>query len=197
MVKNRDREAGVYSIHEAKTQLSRLLDRVLATGQPILIGRRGKAEVMLSPLNDAPTTRRTPGLYRSTLKLNAPLPDSLDVAQAPLLLMPQTLVRWFAAGFELPGRTYACLNDANNSVAVSTDALRQILVWHHQGQLDLGALKGRLAAACTSQGIDVISIGSDVVEKSASLGLTWTKPWPSSRDLRGHSQPPDLVHQRW
>ena len=65
MVKNRDREAGVYSIHEAKTQLSRLLDRVLATGQPILIGRRGKAEVMLSPLNDAPTTRRTPGLYRS------------------------------------------------------------------------------------------------------------------------------------
>lgn len=170
MVKNRDREAGVYSIHEAKTQLSRLLDRVLATGQPILIGRRGKAEVMLSPLNDAPTTRRTPGLYRSTLKLNASLPDSLDVAQAPLLLMPQTLVRWFAAGFELPGKTYACLNDANNSIAVSTDALRQILVWHHQGQLDLGALKGRLAAACTSQGIDVISIGSDVVEKSASLG---------------------------
>jgi len=170
MVKNRDRQAGVHSIHEAKTQLSRLVDKVLATGEPVMIGRRGKAEVVLTPLKDEPSTRRTAGLYRSTLKIHASLPDSLDVAAPPLLLSPQTLVRWFAAAYELPGKTHACLADAANSAAVSTDGLRQILVWHHEGQLDLGALKGRLAAACTSQGIDVVSIGSDVIEKSASLG---------------------------
>ena len=42
------------------------------------------------------------------------------------------------------------------------------MVWHARGDIDLGNLKGRLAAACTSQGIEVVPIQPAVAEKAAA-----------------------------
>jgi prevent-host-death family protein len=44
------------SVHEAKTHLSRLLDRVLA-GEEVVIMRSGKPIVHLTPVENAPTLR--------------------------------------------------------------------------------------------------------------------------------------------
>ena len=100
MAKNLDRQTGVFSIHEAKTQLSRLIDMVLASGDAVMIGRRGKAEVMLAPLSLDKSARRVPGLYRSTIKLPIKLPTSYDTDRGPILLTAQSLLRWLAAPFE-------------------------------------------------------------------------------------------------
>ncbi len=63
------------NIHEAKTHLSRLLERV-AGGEEIVIARAGKAIARLVPLDAVPKKRRL-GLLKG--KLN--VPDDFD---APL-----------------------------------------------------------------------------------------------------------------
>jgi prevent-host-death family protein len=63
------------NIYDAKTQLSRLIDRATA-GEEILIGRSGKPLVRLVPVEDA--SPRTPGLLKSLAIPDAlfnPLPD--------------------------------------------------------------------------------------------------------------------------
>lgn len=178
MVKNRDRQPGVFSVHEAKTQLSRLLDQVLANGEPVLIGRRGKAEVMLAPLDHGPKPKRTAGMFRSVMRLSGDLPPSPQVqaqAQAQVgtaqgyLLTPQSLVRWLASSFELSTMAHDILDDASSRVFISTEGLRQVLAWAAEGTLDLGALKGRLAAACTSQGFEILTVQPETIERAASL----------------------------
>ncbi len=57
------------NIYDAKTQLSRLIDRATA-GEEILIGRSGKPLVRLVPIEDA--LPRTPGLLK-----NLAIPDAL------------------------------------------------------------------------------------------------------------------------
>lgn len=47
------------NIHEAKTQLSRLITRVM-NGEKIIIARAGKPVAVLSPFSEPPT-RRVPG----------------------------------------------------------------------------------------------------------------------------------------
>lgn len=63
------------NIHEAKTHLSRLLERV-AGGEEVVIARAGKAIARLVPLDAAPKKRQL-GLLRGKLKV----PDDFD---APL-----------------------------------------------------------------------------------------------------------------
>ena len=63
------------NIYDAKTQLSRLIDRATA-GEEILIGRSGKPLVRLVPVEDA--SPRTPGLLKGLAipaALFDPLPD--------------------------------------------------------------------------------------------------------------------------
>jgi prevent-host-death family protein len=63
------------NIYDAKTQLSRLIDRATA-GEEILIGRSGKPLVRLVPVEDA--SPRTPGLLKGLAIPDAlfdPLPD--------------------------------------------------------------------------------------------------------------------------
>lgn len=61
-------------MHEAKTHLSRLLDRAHA-GEEIVIAKKGKPFARLMPL--APAQPRRPGLLTGTLggDVFAPLPD--------------------------------------------------------------------------------------------------------------------------
>jgi prevent-host-death family protein len=66
------------NIHEAKTQLSRLIARVCA-GEEIIIARGGKPVARLAPLEQRPPRRL--GLLKGKIwvakDFNAPLPDDL------------------------------------------------------------------------------------------------------------------------
>lgn len=67
------------NVHEAKTHLSRLLERV-AAGEEILISKAGKPMAKLTPLSK-PQVNRVPGLDIGVIKIpddfDAPLPDDL------------------------------------------------------------------------------------------------------------------------
>jgi prevent-host-death family protein len=68
------------NIHEAKTQLSRLLSRVEA-GESIVIARNGKPVAQLVPISSRP---RRPGRLKGKLRIHtdfdAPLPEEMAAA---------------------------------------------------------------------------------------------------------------------
>ncbi len=70
------------NIHEAKTQLSKLIDRTSA-GEEIVIAKHGKPVARLVPYHQA-VTKREPGSLRGKIKIgkdfDATLPD--DIAQS-------------------------------------------------------------------------------------------------------------------
>jgi prevent-host-death family protein len=65
------------NIHEAKTHLSKLLQRVM-NGERIIIAKAGKPVAVLSPVEEAPE-QRTPGNDAGTVVISpdfdAPLPE--------------------------------------------------------------------------------------------------------------------------
>ena len=72
----------VVNIHEAKTQLSRLLERAHA-GEEVVIAKGGKPYARLGPL--APLPPRVPGLLKGTVEgtFFDPLPDEEIKAWEP------------------------------------------------------------------------------------------------------------------
>jgi prevent-host-death family protein len=68
------------NVHEAKTHLSRLLERVEA-GEEILLARNGKAVARLVPVT---RVRRRPGAMKGRIRLgrdfDAPLPEAIAKA---------------------------------------------------------------------------------------------------------------------
>ncbi len=60
------------NVHEAKTQLSRLLDQALA-GEEVIIMRSGRPLVRLTPVESAPARRRL-----GTAKGEFVVPDDFD-----------------------------------------------------------------------------------------------------------------------
>jgi prevent-host-death family protein len=67
------------NIHEAKTELSKLVDRAEA-GEETVIARAGKPAAKLVPLTKSPRHRRLgllDGKFRIPNDFNAPLPDSV------------------------------------------------------------------------------------------------------------------------
>ena len=62
-----------YNMHEAKTQLSRLVERAEA-GEEIIIARDGKPRARLVPLPLKPGERRRPGRWKGLL---GHIPDSV------------------------------------------------------------------------------------------------------------------------
>lgn len=58
----------VVNIHEAKTHLSRLLERV-AHGEEIVIGRAGKPIARLVPYVREPGTTRKPGAWKGRVRI--------------------------------------------------------------------------------------------------------------------------------
>lgn len=68
------------NVHDAKTQLSRLLERV-AVGEQIIIARNGKPIAKLVPFTAEP---RRPGRLKGKLQLtpefDAPLPEEIAAA---------------------------------------------------------------------------------------------------------------------
>ena len=76
--------ADIVNIHEAKTHLSRLVERVEA-GEEIVIARAGRPIARLVPYR-ARTKPRTPGLWRGqgwiAEDFDAPIPDLLDAVES-------------------------------------------------------------------------------------------------------------------
>ena len=68
------------NVHQAKTHLSRLLDRVL-DGEEILIARNGKSVARLVPVSSQP---RKPGRLKGRIRIapdfDDPLPESIAAA---------------------------------------------------------------------------------------------------------------------
>lgn len=69
----------VHNMHEAKTQLSRLVERALA-GEEVIIGRAGKGLVKLVPVK-AESRLRSPGMWAGKVRIgddfDDPLPDEI------------------------------------------------------------------------------------------------------------------------
>ena len=72
----------ISNIHEAKTHLSRLVDRA-AAGEEIVIAKAGKPMVRLVRY-EAPTQPRKGGQWKGLVRIrkdfDAPLPDDVDAA---------------------------------------------------------------------------------------------------------------------
>jgi prevent-host-death family protein len=70
------------NVHEAKTHLSRLLERVEA-GEEVVIARAGKPVAKLVPIASSPV-KRTPGAWRGRVVIaddfDDPLPDDIQAA---------------------------------------------------------------------------------------------------------------------
>ena len=68
----------IVNVHQAKTQLSRLIEQAEA-GEDVVIARAGKPAVRLVAYTE-PATKRTPGLWRGQVKMSDDfdhLPDDL------------------------------------------------------------------------------------------------------------------------
>jgi prevent-host-death family protein len=57
------------NIHEAKTHLSRIIEQVLASGEPVTIARAGKPVVIVSAHPESRPARRTLGILRGKVTL--------------------------------------------------------------------------------------------------------------------------------
>ena len=71
----------ITNIHEAKTHLSRLIDRA-AAGEEIIIAKAGKPIARLIPYKESSFTRK-PGLWKGKVKIHSDfdeLPENIKVA---------------------------------------------------------------------------------------------------------------------
>ena len=66
----------IVNIHEAKTQLSRLLERVVA-GEEVIIGKAGKPIARLVPYADS-LRPRSPGRWRDRVSVAADFDETPD-----------------------------------------------------------------------------------------------------------------------
>jgi prevent-host-death family protein len=76
-------ETATVNIHEAKTHLSRIIQSVLASGEPVTIARAGKPVVIVSAHPGSRPTRRTLGILRGKVRL----PEDLGAHDAEIQKM--------------------------------------------------------------------------------------------------------------
>lgn len=77
------------NVHEAKTHLSRIIEQVLASGEPVTISRAGKPVVLVSPHPESRPARRKLGVLRGKVQL----PKDLSARDAEIERMFEGGVR--------------------------------------------------------------------------------------------------------
>jgi prevent-host-death family protein len=68
------------NVHEAKTHLSRIIEQVLASGEPVTISRAGKPVVVVSAHPESRPVRRKLGVLRGKVRL----PEDLGARDAEI-----------------------------------------------------------------------------------------------------------------
>ena len=68
------------NVHEAKTHLSRIIEQVLANGEPVTIARAGKPVVIVSPHPDSRPSQRRLGILKGKVQL----PEDLGFQDAEI-----------------------------------------------------------------------------------------------------------------
>lgn len=71
------------NVHEAKTHLSRIIEQVLANGEPVTISRAGEPVVIVSAHPGSRPRRRTLGILRGKVQL----PENLGARDAEIQRM--------------------------------------------------------------------------------------------------------------
>lgn len=74
----------IVNVHEAKTHLSKLLDRVHA-GEEITIAKAGKPYAKLVKIEDAPRVKRTPGGWPG----RGDIPDAVWIDPLPEAILDE------------------------------------------------------------------------------------------------------------
>ena len=77
------KSAETINVHQAKTHLSRIIEQVLANGEPVTIARAGKPAVIISAHPDSRPVRRRLGILRGKVHL----PENLEVYDAEIRKM--------------------------------------------------------------------------------------------------------------
>ena len=73
------------NVHEAKTHLSRILEQILASGEPVTIARAGKPVAIVSRHPESRPARRRLGILQGKVRL----PEKLEVHDAEIRKMFQ------------------------------------------------------------------------------------------------------------
>ncbi|MGC8548924.1 MAG: type II toxin-antitoxin system Phd/YefM family antitoxin [Acidobacteriaceae bacterium] len=71
------------NVHEAKTHLSRIIEQVLASGEPVTISRAGKPVVVVSAHPESRPSRRKLGMLRGKVWL----PEDMGALDAEIKRM--------------------------------------------------------------------------------------------------------------
>ena len=71
------------NIHEAKTHLSRIIEQVLANGEPVTIARAGKPVVIVSAHPGSRPSRRRLGILQGKVQV----PENIDTHDAEIQKM--------------------------------------------------------------------------------------------------------------
>ena len=156
------------NIHEAKTHLSRLVERVEG-GQEIVIARAGRPVARLVPYR-ARTSPRMPGQWRG---LVASPPTSIKptsrswIASSLILLLDAHAVLWWLADDPTLGTAARwAITDPVNDVLVSAASIWEIQIKRALGKL--GAPVG-LVEALDDAGFDVLPVTGHDAEHAVSL----------------------------
>ena len=79
-LRNMTRSTETVNVHEAKTHLSRIIERVVASGEPVTIARAGKPVAIVSAHPEARPARRRLGILRGKVRL----PEELGARDAEI-----------------------------------------------------------------------------------------------------------------
>ena len=164
----------VVNMHQAKSSLSRLVERALA-GEEIVIARNGEPLVKLVPV---PKERkpRVPGRYKGKIWI---APDCFELMNEEeldlwekwdhwlrLLIDSHAFLWWSDASPALGTTAHGAIADPANEVLVSVAALWELTIKTSSGKLSLPA---DLETMVASQGFAVLSIKYPHLRRLAGL----------------------------
>ena len=147
------------NMHEAKTELSKLVDRAEA-GEEIVIAPAGKPAAKLVPLTKSRGHRRLgllDGKFQIPDDFNAPLPDSVIRAfepEAVRLLLDTHLLLWAAASSKrLPREARELMEDDSNDVYYSAASIWKSAIKRSLRRKDFRIDLPQLLAALPEMGL--------------------------------------------
>ncbi|HVC10802.1 MAG TPA: type II toxin-antitoxin system prevent-host-death family antitoxin [Burkholderiales bacterium] len=179
------------NIHRAKTQLSKLIERV-SEGEEIVIARGGKPVARLVPLLQR-SQPRTPGALKGKIRIaedfDAPLPDRLPdlfegnakprsrskARRAVRLLVDTHLLLWWLAGRRVPRRAAELIRDSANQVYASAASLWEVALKASLGKIEVEP--GTLVEGLAKGGFEPLAVSWGHAARIADLPMHHWDPF--------------------